>query len=391
MKNKKTVPTIRFKGFTEEWENSRLDEVIDLKSGKDYKHLSDGNIPVYGTGGYMLSVNDALSHKDDAIGIGRKGTIDKPYILKAPFWTVDTLFYSLPKKKCDINFLFAIFQKVDWKSKDESTGVPSLSKVAINSINIYSPKGDIDEQELIGRYFQNIDKLIGASEEKVAKLKTIKKACLEKMLLRHGSTIPELRFKGFSEDWVPENLRELSEPLEYGLNAPSTVYDGINKYIRITDIEDDSRLLNNNGLTSPNVDLSLSTRYQLQFGDILFARTGASVGKSYLYKNTDGLVYYAGFLIRARIKSNIDPEFVFQNTLTSEYNKFVKITSQRSGQPGINAQEYSSWSLMLPKSADEQQTIGRYFKEIDKLILKTKQKIEKLKKIKKACLDKMFV
>ena len=71
MKNKKTVPTIRFKGFTEEWENSRLDEVIDLKSGKDYKHLSDGNIPVYGTGGYMLSVNDALSHKDDAIEIGR--------------------------------------------------------------------------------------------------------------------------------------------------------------------------------------------------------------------------------------------------------------------------------------------------------------------------------
>ena len=83
---------------------------------------------MYGTGGYMLSVNEALSYKQDAIGIGRKGTIDKPYILKAPFWTVDTLFYAFPKGKNELNFLNCIFQNIDWKKKDESTGVPSLSK-----------------------------------------------------------------------------------------------------------------------------------------------------------------------------------------------------------------------------------------------------------------------
>ena len=76
----------------------------------------------------MLSVSDALSYDEDAIGIGRKGTIDKPYILNAPFWTVDTLFFCIPKADNDLNFIFDIFQNINWKALDESTGVPSLSK-----------------------------------------------------------------------------------------------------------------------------------------------------------------------------------------------------------------------------------------------------------------------
>lgn len=72
------------------WEQRELGEVITVGNGTDYKELGEGDIPVYGTGGYMLSVKKALSYEKDAVGIGRKGTIDKPYILKAPFWTVDT-------------------------------------------------------------------------------------------------------------------------------------------------------------------------------------------------------------------------------------------------------------------------------------------------------------
>ena len=75
----------------------------------DYKHLEEGDIPVYGTGGYMLSVNKALSDDKDAVGIGRKGTIDKPYILRAPFWTVDTLFYCIPKGNNSLGFLYPLF------------------------------------------------------------------------------------------------------------------------------------------------------------------------------------------------------------------------------------------------------------------------------------------
>lgn len=147
-----------FKLYSYVWEQRKLRELITVWSGKDYKHLSEGTIPVYGTGGYMLSVNEALSYDKDAIGIGRKGTIDKPYILKAPFWTVDTLFYTIPKEKVDLNFAFDIFQNIDWKKKDESTGVPSLSKTAINDINVFVPI--YDEQQVIGHFFSRIDRLI---------------------------------------------------------------------------------------------------------------------------------------------------------------------------------------------------------------------------------------
>ena len=144
--------------FLHSWEQRKLGEIIEVNSGKDYKHLKSGNIPVYGTGGYMLSVNDALSFDKDAIGIGRKGTIDKPYILKSPFWTVDTLFYAIPKENYTLNFVFGIFQKIDWKSMDESTGVPSLSKATINNVRVSYPNST--EQIKIGQYFSKLDDLI---------------------------------------------------------------------------------------------------------------------------------------------------------------------------------------------------------------------------------------
>ena len=79
------TPELRFKGFKKTWKEKKLEDIVDVRSGRDYKHLVDGNIPVYGTGGYMLSVNAALSYDENAVGIGRKGTIDKPYILYARF------------------------------------------------------------------------------------------------------------------------------------------------------------------------------------------------------------------------------------------------------------------------------------------------------------------
>ena len=111
----------------------------------------------------------------------------------------------------------------------------------------------------------------------------------------------------------------------------------------------------------------MSADYLLEEGDLLFARTGASVGKTYLYRQYDGTVYFAGFLIRARIGESADPEFVYQATLTDAYKKYVAITSQRSGQPGVNAQEYADYQLVLP-SRTEQQQIGMTLRSLDNLI-----------------------
>ena len=151
------------------------------------------------------------------------------------------------------------------------------------------------------------------------------------------------------------------------MNAAATEYDGQNKYLRITDIDDTTHEFLKSDLTTPLADLAMSADYLLEEGDLLFARTGASVGKTYLYRQYDGTVYFAGFLIRARIGESADPEFVYQATLTDAYKKYVAITSQRSGQPGVNAQEYADYQLMLP-SRTEQQQIGMTLRSLDNLI-----------------------
>ena len=200
---------------------------------------------------------------------------------------------------------------------------------------------------------------------------------------------PAIRFQGFTDPWEQRKLGDLSSSFEYGLNAAAKEYDGENKYIRITDIDDDSREFKQEDITSPDTDLSSAENYRLSEGDVLFARTGASVGKSYIYKASDGLVYYAGFLIRARIKPKYNSEFVFQNTLTGDYEKFIKVTSMRSGQPGVNAQEYSQYQIMVP-SKPEQDKISNCLRNLDNLITLHQRKYDKLLSIKKSMLEKMF-
>ena len=184
-------------------------------------------------------------------------------------------------------------------------------------------------------------------------------------------------------------MGDVASSFDYGLNAAATEYDGQNKYLRITDIDDETHEFSKSDLTTPLADLAMSADYLLKEGDLLFARTGASVGKTYLYRQFDGMVYFAGFLIRARIGEGADPEFAYQATLTDAYKKYVAITSQRSGQPGVNAQEYADYQLMLP-SKTEQQQIGMTLRSLDDLITLHQRKYDKLVIFKKSMLEKMF-
>ena len=180
-KNGEQFPELRFPGFTDAWEQCKLGEILKVNSGKDYKHLENGDIPVYGTGGYMLSVNEALSDVD-AIGIGRKGTIDKPQYLKAPFWTVDTLFYLVPLEKYSCSLLYHLSNLIPWKKFDESTGVPSLSKSTIDGIQVNIPK-DKKEQDTISMLFDQINNLITLHQRKLQHLQLQKKALLQQMFV----------------------------------------------------------------------------------------------------------------------------------------------------------------------------------------------------------------
>ena len=373
-------PKVRFAGFTEAWEQRKLGEVAKLNNGKDYKHLGDGNIPVYGTGGYMLSVNQALSYKDDAIGIGRKGTIDKPYILKAPFWTVDTLFYSIPNDKTELNFLFATFQKVDWKAADESTGVPSLSKSTIENIITFFPS--LPEQARIGAFFCHLDRLITLHQRKRGRLENIKKAMLEKMFPKNGADVPEIRFAGFTEAWEQRKVGNLIED-----------------YVERTTIQNQYPVLT----SSQQQGIVLQEAY---FADRQVT-TNDNVGYFVLPKgyftyrsrsDTDVFVFNRNDILDKGIISYYYPVFQTKYTcsdfllrrLNHGIRKQLAMAAEGTGQKVLAHSKFKNMTVSVPKIG-EQQKIGTFFRQLDRLITLHQRKVTLLQNIKKACLEKMFV
>ena len=167
------------------------------------------------------------------------------------------------------------------------------------------------------------------------------------------------------------------------MNAAAKPFDGMNKYIRITDIDESSSLYRGDEIVSP--DGKLEECYLVKENDILLARTGASTGKSYLYRNSDGILYFAGFLIRANIEKH-NPLFVFSQLHTHKYWKWVSIMSTRSGQPGINSQEFASFSIYTT-SIQEENKIAHFLKLLDERIATQNKIIEDLKKLKVAITD----
>ena len=190
---------------------------------------------------------------------------------------------------------------------------------------------------------------------------------------------PKLRFKNFNNEWEEIELRNIASEIAYGMNSASKEYDGENKYIRITDIDENSNRYSNKDVVSP--DGILEDRFLVKENDILFARTGASTGKTYLYNSNDGKLYYAGFLIKASI-INHNSNFIFQQTKLNKYNNWIKIMSMRSGQPGINSQEYGSYRFSIT-NIDEENKVSNFLSLIDKKIELQSKKIEDLKLFKK--------
>lgn len=202
---------------------------------------------------------------------------------------------------------------------------------------------------------------------------------------------PKLRFKAddgadFS-GWEEKTLGELCAPLTYGMNAAATKFDGENRYIRITDIDDETHALLPNDVVSPSGELD--DKYLVKKGDILLARTGASTGKSFLYHPKDGKLFYAGFLIKAHVLPSSDDYFIYSQTLTDRYWKWVKTASMRSGQPGINANEYASYSFAVP-SLPEQRKIADFLSAVDAVIAAQQAEVDAWEQRKKGVMQKLF-
>lgn len=409
MMNEQKVPQLRFSGFEDEWEEKIFQDLFERRMERNN-----------GQFGYDRWISVAKMYFQEPEKVTSNNIDTRTYVMRKS----DIAFEGHSNKEFKlgrfvendigdgvISELFPIYKHKDeynlsyWKYaiQNENIMFPKLTKcieVSYTSSNKLDENFFLNEkilvpivreQQKIGFFLSQIDTLIQTKTQKLESLKSVKKSLLQKCFPKAGEKVPEMRFAEFSGDWEEKKLGEIAEKFDYGLNAAATDFDGKNKYLRITDIDDENRYFKYDDVSSPDCILSESENYLLKENDIVFARTGASVGKSYIYNKQDGIVYFAGFLIRAHIKQEYDSLFIFQNTLTESYNKYIQLTSQRSGQPGVNAEEYKEYSVMCPSSLDEQQKIGQFFSKYDSLISAQQKEIDKLKDIKKSLLQKMFV
>ena len=381
-------PKIRFKGYSEDWEQRKFGEVVDVRSGRDYKHLAEGDIPVYGTGGYMLSVNEALSEDEDAIGIGRKGTIDNPYILRAPFWTVDTLFYVIPRDKYDLNFVFDIFQNVNWKAKDESTGVPSLSKATINEVETLMPK--YAEQKKIGEYFSNLDHLITLHQRKCEQTQKLKKYMLQKMFPQDKTNVPKIRFDGFTDAWEQRKLGEITE-----LKSASRVHknewtsNGVPFYRSSDVMAAINGTENEKAFISEELYEKLSkVSGKLEEGDILVTG-GGSVGNPYIVPDNKPLYTKDADLLWIKNQGRFHPYFLYEYFFSPTFRTYLNSISHVGTIAHYTITQLSETSICLP-DIEEQIKVGEYFDSLDRLITFHQRKYEKLVDTKKAFLEKLI-
>ena len=181
LRPKGNVPNLRFPEFVGEWHLCKISNILSIGNGRDYKHLEKGNIPVFGTGGYMTSVNDYL-YDGETTFIGRKGTINKPYYYKGKFWTVDTLFYTHSFDGVTPHFVYCLFQTINWLKYNEASGVPSLSKDTIEKIKVHIPK--IKEQQKISRLILLLDDRIATQNKIIDKLQSLIKGIVDCTILR---------------------------------------------------------------------------------------------------------------------------------------------------------------------------------------------------------------
>lgn len=390
---KKLIPALRFPEFKEdgEWEEKRLGEVFELGSGRDYKHLNPGDIPVYGSGGYMLSVNKYL-YEGESVCIGRKGTIDKPMFLSGKFWTVDTLFYTHSFKGSSPKFIFYIFQKINWINHNEAGGIPSLSKTVINKIAVTLP--NLSEQQKIADCLSSLDDLLAAHNEKLELLKGHKKGLMQNLFPQEGERVPKFRFPEFENDgeWEEKKLGEILIKHRLGGNYENTKENAGIPLIKMGNIERGSINLENIQY------LPINTLYNdddiLKEGDLLFntRNTLELVGKVAIWRNELPFALYNSNLMRMTFDDKLISSNSFMNHLFNTrtwINKLKAVATGTTSVAAIYTKDLHTIMVSFP-SKSEQQKIASCLSAVDDLIKAETGKIEALKAHKKGLMQGLF-
>ena len=414
MTKKSDAPAIRFKGFSDAWEQRKLGDMMNVTSVKrihqsdwtdsgvrflrardivaaakneepdDYLYISKEKYEEYSTLSGKVGVSDLL-----VTGVG---TIGVPYLVRnlEPLYFKDgNIIWFQNSDKIDGKFLFYSFSAEQIQGFiNESAGIGTVGTYTIESgkkTPISLP--DQIEQAKVGEFFQQLDNLITLHQRKFEKLTNVKKSMLEKMFPQNGSSYPEIRFKGFTDPWEQRKLGDIADIV--GGGTPSTgnqsYWDGDIDWYAPAEIADQI-YANSSQKKITGLGYENSSAKMLPPGTVLFT-SRAGIGKTAILTRKG--CTNQGFQSIVPHRGELDSYFIFSRT--EELKRYGELVGAGSTFVEVSGKQMAVMELMMPPTMREQQTIGGFFQQLDHLITLHQRELEKLKNIKKACLEKMFV
>ena len=364
------APKLRFKEFNDEWKKVKINKILKIKHGKNQKEIEciNGKYPILGTGGIIGTTNTPAYLKESVL-IGRKGTIDKPMYINIPFWTVDTLFYSDVSSKYNVKFIYYLFNTINWKKYDESTGVPSLSANTIENIDV-NISLEKEEQLKISQFLSLFDKKIELQQRKIEVLKMYKRGLINKIFnIQYNNNT--LRLK----DLIKEKSIRNKE------NIVKEVYSVNNKCGFILQAEQ---------FKDREVASEDTSNYKIvQYNDFAYNPARINVGSiARMKKYNKGII--SPMYICFSCKEKLLPEYleyyydseVFRHEMTKRLEGSVRMCLSYEAMINI--------PLDLPKF-EEQKRMTKVLVEIDNKIEKEETIYSAINRLKKGLLQKIFI
>ena len=387
------------------WEAKKLKELVEFKNGKAHEQCVDENGEyILVTSKFVSTEGDEYRRTNQALSMLNKNDIafvmsDVPNgkaLAKCFLVDVDNK-YTLNQRICSLTtlsmnhqFLFYFLNRNKYYLKfDNGVGQTNLRKDEVLDCPVFVPP--LKEQQKIVEILSSVDAAIKKTEQVIAKTEEIKKGLMQQLLTK-GIGHTEFKQTEIGEipvEWQICSLEEISIIKgEYGIGASATEYNPSKpRYLRITDIDDYGYLSDKD---IRGFDEEEYEKYLLKLGDLVFARTGNTTGKTYMYRSGDGDLVYAGFLIRFRFDTELcNVAFINYLTQTKYYSDWVNVNSQRSGQPGINSNQYCKFKVALP-SISEQMKIVSILDKVEEKIKIERNKLEKYAYLKQGLMQQLL-
>ena len=399
-------PNIRFKGFTEDWEQRKLGDIATFINGRAYSQdelLSSGKYKVLRVGNFYT--NDSWYYSDmelDDKYYAEEG--DLLYTWSATFgphiWHGDKVIYHYHIWKVELsnalekNFAVQLMEKDKQSILSDKNGstMVHITKSGMESKEVILPS-NIKEQAKIGEYFYSLDHLITLHQRKCDDTKKLKKYMLQKMFPKNGEKKPEIRFAGFTDDWEQRKLGDIADVTKLaGFEfTEHVVYSDEGNIIALRGLNiKNGQLILDDVKYIDGSNFSKLSRSKLFIDDIMFTYVG-TVGEVAIIKENDRF-YLAPNVSRIRVKSDDSPKFISHYMRTDNFkNKVIFPLIATSSQPALSMENIRKFTINIPISREEQDCLAKYLDNLDHLITLHQRKCDDLKNLKKYMLQNMFV